>query len=141
MSRYLMQPQTGHMLELFHIFAYLKSHKRSTMVFDDSHVDIDESKFQIHDWQEFYHDAQESMPPNAPEPRGNLVQMNSFVDSDHAGNRITHRSHTGILIFLNCAPIIWFSKAQNTVETSTFGSEFVAMRIAIELIEALRYKL
>jgi hypothetical protein len=67
--------------------------------------------------------------------------MTCFVDSDHAGNRVTRRSHTGILIFLNRAPIIWFSKAQNTVETSTFGSEFVAMRIAVELIEALRYKL
>ena len=27
------------------------------------------------------------------------------------------------------------------METSTFGSEFVAMRVAVELIEALRYKL
>jgi hypothetical protein len=44
-------------------------------------------------------------------------------------------------MFLNRAPIIWFSKAQNTVETSTFGSEFRAMRIAVELIESLRYKL
>jgi len=42
---------------------------------------------------------------------------------------------------LNCAPIIWFSKAQSTVESSTFGSEFVAMRICVELVEALRYKL
>jgi hypothetical protein len=36
---------------------------------------------------------------------------------------------------------MWFSKRQNTVETSTFGSEIVALRIAIELIEGLRYKL
>jgi hypothetical protein len=54
---------------------------------------------------------------------------------------VTRRSQTGILLFLNRAPIIWYSKRQNTVETSTFGSEFVAMRIAVELIEALRYKL
>ena len=141
MSRYLVQPRSGHMLELYHIFAYLKSHKRSTMVFDDARVDIDESRFTIHDWQEFYHDAKELIPPNAPEPRGNPVQMNCFVDSDHAGNRVTHHSHTGILIFLNRAPIVWFSKAQNTVEMSTFGSKFVAMRIAVELIESLRYKL
>lgn len=39
--------------------------------------------------------------------------------------------------FCNKAPIIWFSRHQNTVETSTFGSEFIAARIAIELIEAL----
>ena len=42
---------------------------------------------------------------------------------------------------VNKAPIVWFSKRQSTVETSTFGSEIVAMRIAIELIEGLRYKL
>ena len=46
-----------------------------------------------------------------------------------------------MIIFLNNAPILWFSKRQNTVETSTFGSEIVALRIAIELIEGLRYKL
>ena len=67
--------------------------------------------------------------------------MTCFVDADHAGNRVTRRSHTGIIIFCNRAPIIWFSKRQNTVETSSFGSEFVAARIAVELIEGLRYKL
>ena len=36
---------------------------------------------------------------------------------------------------------MWFSKRQNTVETSTFGSEFVAMRQAVEMIEGLWYKL
>jgi hypothetical protein len=54
---------------------------------------------------------------------------------------VTRRSHTGILIFCNRAPIIWFSKRQNTVETSSFGSEFIAARITVELIEGLRYKL
>jgi hypothetical protein len=67
--------------------------------------------------------------------------ISCFVDADHAGNMVTRRSHTGILIFCNRAPIIWFSKKQNTVETSTFGSEFVAAKIAVELIEGLRYKL
>jgi hypothetical protein len=36
---------------------------------------------------------------------------------------------------------VWYSKRQNTVESSTFGSEFVALRTATELIEGLRYKL
>ena len=51
------------------------------------------------------------------------------------------QSQTGILIFLNKSLIVWFSKRQNTVETSTFGSEFVAMCVATEMIEGLRYKL
>ena len=54
---------------------------------------------------------------------------------------MTQRLQSGILLFINRAPILWFSKRQNTVETSTFGSEFVALPIAVELIEALRYKL
>ena len=54
---------------------------------------------------------------------------------------MTRRSHSGVLIFVNRAPIIWFSKRQATVETSTFGSESVALRQGIDLIEALRYKL
>ena len=67
--------------------------------------------------------------------------MTAFIDSDHAGNYVTRRSQTGIIIFLCMAPIIWFSKRQNTVETSSFGSEFIALRTGVEIIESLRYKL
>ena len=64
-----------------------------------------------------------------------------FVDASHGSDRATRRSQTGILIFCNKAPVMWYSKRQNTVEASTFGSEFQAMKNAIELIESLRYKL
>jgi hypothetical protein len=67
--------------------------------------------------------------------------MTCFVDGDDAGNHVTRRSHMVIIIFCNRAPIIWFSKHQNTAETSSFGSELVAAYIAVELIEGLRYKL
>ncbi|KAI2489367.1 Reverse transcriptase (RNA-dependent DNA polymerase) [Fragilaria crotonensis] len=76
-----------------------------------------------------------------PEPLGNPVTIHVFVDTNHAGNVVTRRSHTGILIFIQNSPILWVSKRQNTVETSTFGSEFVAMRHARDVIIALRYKL
>ena len=51
------------------------------------------------------------------------------------------RSHSGIFIKLNSAPVAWYSKRQNTVESSTFGSEFVALRIATEMCQAMIYKL
>ena len=76
-----------------------------------------------------------------PEPRGNPVTTSAFVDANHAGNVITRRSHTGIILFVGNAPIIWFSKKQNTVESAMFGSEFVALRICKDLVVALRYKL
>jgi hypothetical protein len=63
------------------------------------------------------------------------------VDADHAGNKVTRQSHTGILINLSCSPIIWYSKVQSAVESSTFGSEFVAMQIMVEILEAICYKL
>ena len=47
----------------------------------------------------------------------------------------------GILIFVNRAPVIWRSKRTNTVESSTFGSDIVALRNAVDMIESLRYKL
>ena len=94
-----------------------------------------------HAMKEIYPDAKPIVPHNMPEPRGNAVDITVFVDADHAGNRVTRRSHTGVIIFVNMAPIVWYSKRQNTVETSTFGSEYVALKIAIELIESLFFKL
>ena len=70
-----------------------------------------------------------------------MVATHCFVDLDHAANTVTRRSQTGLLIFVNRAPVTWFSKRQNTVETSTFGSEFITMKTAVEHVEALRYKL
>jgi hypothetical protein len=67
--------------------------------------------------------------------------MSCFVDVDHAGCCVTRRSHSGVLIYPNQAPIIWFSNRQNTVESSTLGSEFIAMKQVVKLVEGLRYKL
>ncbi len=44
-------------------------------------------------------------------------------------------------MFLNGAAVCWYSKCQNTVKLSTIGSEFIAMKIAMEMNSAMRYKL
>ena len=64
-----------------------------------------------------------------------------FVDVIHAGDKTTRRSMTGISIFCNRAPVIWHSKRQNIVKTSTFGSDFTALNNVVKLISVLRYKL
>jgi hypothetical protein len=141
LSPFLMQPREGHLKAIFSIYGYLKFHTRSTMVFDDSYIQWNNDLFPTHDWTDFYNGATEDIPKNAPQPRGLPAQVNVFVDANHAGNRLTCRSQTGILLYLNKAPTMWYSKLQKTVETSTFGSEFVAMRVATEIIKGLRYKL
>ena len=141
LSRYVVSPREGHLQQVFHLFAYLKHHKRSRMVFDDTEPVFDENAFKVCDWSEFYPEAEEPIPPNAPKTRGHGVVKSSFVDADHAGCKATRRSHTGVFVFVNKAPILWHSKRQNTVETSTFGSEFCALKTAIDMVEGLRYKL
>ena len=143
LSQYQALPRQGHLEAAYHIFAYLKKHETGArVVFDPKTPEIDERAFNVDaDWTDFYGDVREELPPKMPEPRGKPVCISCFVDANYAGNVVTRRSHTGILIYVQNAPIIWFSKRQNTVESSSFGSEFVALRIAKDLLVALRYKL
>ena len=56
---------------------------------------------------------------------------------------VTGKSVTAALHFVNSLPTDWFSKRQATVETATYGSEFVAAKTATEQImdhrNTLRY--
>jgi len=64
-----------------------------------------------------------NVPSNAPKPLGNEIVIRAYVDADHAGDRVTRRSRTGFLVYLNSSPIQWFTKKQTSVESSSFGSE------------------
>ena len=142
MSQYLASPREGHLEAVYHIFDFVKTRLKTTMVFDPKDMDVsDANQVPIGDWKEFYGDVEEEIPPFAPPPLGRAVDIFCFVDADHAGNLLTRRSHTGVLIYVQNAPIIWYSKKQNTVESSSFGSEFVAMRAARDMIVSLRHKL
>ena len=141
MSRYLAQARVGHQDQVYHIFGYLKKYDRSRLAFNPSRPCVDEKSFTICDWKDYYPDAEEVIPPDTPEALGKSIVMSCFVDADHAGCKETRRSHTGVLIYVNSAPILWYSKRQNTVESSTFASEIIAMKIAVEMIEGFRYKL
>ena len=76
-----------------------------------------------------------------PPPLGNGFKLRCFVDADHAGESLTRRSRTGFIVMLNNAPIYWHSKKQTTVETSTFGLEFMAIKQTTEYLRVLWYKL
>ena len=93
------------------------------------------------EFKEQYHDAVEELPYRMPPPRGRSVVTTGFVDASHAANKKTRRSHTGYVLFVNRAPIIWYSKRQQTVKASTFSSEYIAMKACIEAVQHLRYKL
>ena len=141
MSTHLAIPIIGHLQKLFCIFGYLKANPKRKLAFDPDHPMVDERRFKRYDWHDFYRGVREAIPGDIPTLRGNYASTHCFVDADLAGNSVHRRIQTGILIFVNRAPIIWYSKRQNTVKVSTFGSDIAAMKNAIELIKALRYKL
>jgi hypothetical protein len=134
-------PREGHLAAVFQVYSYLKTCPNARLIFDPTYSDIDYESFPQENWTEFYGDVHEALPPNAPPALGKPVKICCFADTDHAGDKITRCSRSGILILLNNAPIVWYTKKQNTVETSTFGSKFVALKIATEMLRGLRYKL
>ena len=144
MSSHLAMPREGHLEQVFHIFAHLRKHHNTELVYDPSECEIDKSKFERKDWttSEFGHiQGQEVLPPNMPEPRGLGFTIRAKVDADHATDTVTRQSRTGFLVYLNCSLVHWVSKKQTSVETSSFGAEFCAMKHCCEYLRGLRYKL
>ena len=76
--------------------------------------------------------------PNQKDP---VVRFTIWVDANHAHCMLTRRSVTGIILFLNNTPVKWVSKRQKTVESSTYGSELVAAKQAVELLLDYRHML
>ena len=134
LSSYSAAPREGHMQQLLRIFAFIKNHHNSRLVFDPTYPVIDEEQFPRKNWSQYYGDLKEELPHDCPRPLGNEVVIRAFVDVDFAGDGITRRSRTGFMVMLNNASIYWFSKKQTSCETSTFGSEFVAMKTCCELL-------
>ena len=93
--------------------------------------------------ERIYPDATEAIPHKdmIPTPQGNKIRITVYKDADHAHDLVTRRLVTGVLLFLNNTPVKWISQRQKTVETSTYGSELVAARIATELILEYRNNL
>ena len=61
-----------------------------------------------------------------PEPLGEAVVTTTTMDAILNHCLATGKSLSGCLHFVNKTPLDWYSKKQPTVETTTYGSEFVA---------------
>lgn len=144
LSSHLALPREGHLDQVLHIFAHLKKYHNTELVFDPSDPVIDETQFEAKDWasSEFGHlEGVEEVPPNMPEPRGFGFVIRAKVDADHGTDTVTRKSRTGFLVWVNSALIYFWSKKQASVETSSFGAEFIAMKQCCEYLRGLRYKL
>ena len=146
MSRFLAVPRKGHLERVLRIFRYLKKRMNRRIIVDSRDIIVEEGAEQLLKdfralFEEFYPDAYEEIDPNLPEPLMSEMTITVFHDSDHAHDVVTRRSITGIIIILGRTPVIWISKRQGAIETSTFGAEFSAAKSAVEELLTLRYML
>ena len=89
MAKFMLAPRQGHMVGALCILAYLHLHIQSKIVADPEYRDWSHKAWTQAQWKEFYPNATEPIPDNAPEARGKPVQTNLFCDATHATCLIT----------------------------------------------------
>ena len=88
-----------------------------------------------------YVNVHKHLPDDMPDPLGEAVTTTTTMDANLNHCLATVKSLTGCLHFVNKTPVDWYSKKQATVETATYGSEFVAAKTATEQIMVIRQTL
>ena len=139
LSGFRRAPRLGHLERAKRVYGYLAKMKHAVIRVRTEEPDFSGLPNQNFDWAiSVYGNIHELLPKNAPEPLGKYVTLSHYVDANLFHDLLTGRSVTGILHFANKTPIDWYSKKQATVETATYGSEFVAAITCTEQIIDLR---
>ncbi len=141
LSLHPVYPCKGHLDAALHVMGYLKLKCNSQLIFYLTYPHIDGSLFQHLNLKEFYGDFQEAILMNALLPLGKEVDLCMMVDSNHAGEKLTWCLQTEFLIFLNMSLIKWLSQKQPTIESSVFGAGFVAIKLGMDALQGIWYKL
>ena len=142
LSRFRIAPRHGHMERVKRIHGYLMKFIHGAIRIDTSEPDLSHVPETVYDWEHScYSGAKEEIPGDIPPPKGKPVVTVSYVDANLLHDLISGRSVTGIIHFFNNTVVDTYSKLQPTVETATFGSEFVACRTAVDQIIANRIAL
>jgi hypothetical protein len=144
MSSFRAMPRRGHLDRVKRICGYLSKMRYAKLRIRVNEPDYSDLPTGQYDWESsVYGQLHEMLPNDAPEPLGHFVRITHYVDANLYHDFLTGRSVTGILDLLNGTPIDWYSKKQATMETATYGSEFIAARTcvdrSIDLRTTLRY--
>jgi hypothetical protein len=135
LSGFRVATRKGHLDRAKQIYWYLIKMRNSAICVCTEKPDFSSIPGQEFDWAKtVYRDVKEQIPDNIPTPLGRFVTLSHYVDDNLLHGMMTGRCVTGILHCLNKTPIDWYSKKQDTVETATYGSEFVAAHICTEQV-------
>ena len=142
MSSFRAAPRQGHLERVKRICGYTHKMREACIRLRTDEPDFSDVPEPTYSWaKSVYGDIKEQIPKDCPKPLGKYVTLTHYVDANLMHCLLTGRSVTGILHFLNKTPMDWYTKKQSTVETATYGSEFVAARTCVEQIIDLRLTL
>ena len=142
LSRFRAAPRQGHLNRAKRVVGYLWATRDASLVVRTTKPNLEGIDTPDYDWQyTVYGNAEEEIPKNLPDPKGKTVQIIVYKDANLYHDMVTGKAVTGILIFFNGTLVDWYSKRQATVEAATYGSEFVAARIAVDQIVDCRLSL
>ena len=142
MSRFKAAPRQKHMERLNRIYSYAIRTKDYAIMFRTDQPEYSFLPDQDFDWAySVYGNVQEILPDDMPDPLGEAVITTTTMDANLTHCLSTGKSLTGCLHFVNKTPVDWYSERQARVETTTYGSEFVAAKTATEQIMDIRQTL
>ena len=134
----------GHYKELIKVFQYINKFPDKRLRVDDLEphsAGVRVSDKDVEDFTQQYPDAEEELDPRHPSPRGRAFETSVWFDSDHAHDKKTFRSITGLFVYVCGVPYLWKSKRQGAIQASTYAAEFMAGRAAVEEAQGIRYVL
>jgi hypothetical protein len=141
MSSFRSCPRKGHLERLKYMYGYLRKFPHGAIRFRTGIPNHEANGMpKTYSWMDtVYGQGEEDIPHDMPIPLGKAIRMTSYCDANLMFDLVTGRSLSRILHMINQTPIAWFCKKQSTVETATYGSEFMVARQATEQIMDLRY--
>ena len=87
--------------------------------------------------KDYYQDSTFESLKGHPPLLGPAIEINIFVDASHADDLLDRKSVTCIMIYIGDILIKSVSKHQKCIATSTFSSEFLALKTAVEEAHSL----
>ena len=143
LNRFGAAPREGHLKLALRAFGYIKQTPNKVIAIDSRPLPIDRTAPDfdklIPDFLQDYPDAKEEIASHFPKMFGPIMDTTILVDADHAHDKATRKSITGLLAFVGSTPVLWLSKRQGSIASSTYAAEFSALRTATEEAISLRY--
>jgi len=142
MSSFNAAPRVGHLERVKRMYGYLYKMRHGYNRVRTGEPDYSDVPIHNYDWSHsVYYNAKEVIPQDAPTPKGNRVTHTAYFDANLYHNVLTGKALTGVIHFLNQTMIDCYSRKQATVESATFGAEFIAGRTAMQQTKDLRTSL